>query len=213
MIKKFLRRLILQRRYPLAVIDVSSAISLSSQIGNHAVIFKNAKVVDSSIERYTYLQDNAFIFNANIGPFGSIGANVSIGLVNHPIDLVSTSPVFYDCSQPLPKFFTQSTGERKQYKKTIIGADVWIGDGVKIIEGIEVGVGSVIGAGSVVTKEIPPFMVAAGNPCRIIRSRFNDSICSALLASKWWELDNQSLIKLTPFFSDPVKFLDELGNL
>ena len=95
----------------------------------------------------------------------------------------------------------------------MIGADVWIGDGVKIIEGIEVGVGSVIGAGSVVTKEIPPFMVAAGNPCRIIRSRFNDSICSALLASKWWELDNQSLIKLTPFFSDPVKFLDELGNL
>ena len=213
MITKFIRRIALQRKYPLAVIDISSAISSTSQIGEYTVVFKNARVVDSKIERYTYLQENAFIFNANIGPFGSIGANVSIGLVNHPIDLVSSSPVFYDCSQPLPKFFTQSTGERKQYKKTIIGADVWIGDGVKIIEGVEVGVGAVLGTGSIVTKNIPPYMIAAGNPCRIIRSRFSEVTCSRLLASQWWKIADEQLLQLTPFFHDPDVFLSELSKL
>ena len=53
----------------------------------------------------------------------------------------------------------------------IIEDDVWIGMGVKILPGIKIGTGSIIGAGSVVTKDIPPFSVAIGNPCRIIRQR------------------------------------------
>lgn len=50
-----------------------------------------------------------------------------------------------------------------------IGDDVWVGGGVIICPGIRVGARSVIGAGSIVTKDIPEDVVAAGNPCRIIR--------------------------------------------
>lgn len=46
---------------------------------------------------------------------------------------------------------------------------MWIGANAVICGGVTIGEGSVIGAGSVVTKDIPPMVVAAGNPCRVIR--------------------------------------------
>ncbi len=52
-----------------------------------------------------------------------------------------------------------------------IGQDVWIGAGCVVLPGVTIGEGAVIGAGSVVTKDIPAFAVAVGNPARIIRHR------------------------------------------
>lgn len=54
-------------------------------------------------------------------------------------------------------------------KPITIKDDVWIGGGVVVTPGVTIGKGSVIGAGSVVTKDIPDGVVAAGNPCRVIR--------------------------------------------
>ena len=57
-----------------------------------------------------------------------------------------------------------------EYGKPIrIGNDVWIASNVTVCGGVTIGDGSVIGAGSVVTKDIPEGVLAAGNPCRIIR--------------------------------------------
>ena len=58
----------------------------------------------------------------------------------------------------------------KEYGKAIsIGADVWVGGGALILAGVTIGDGAVIGAGSVVTRDVPPEMLDAGNPCRVIR--------------------------------------------
>lgn len=54
-------------------------------------------------------------------------------------------------------------------KPVIIGNNVWIGYGSIILKGVSIGHNSVIGAGSVVTNNIPENVVAAGNPCRIIK--------------------------------------------
>jgi maltose O-acetyltransferase len=54
-------------------------------------------------------------------------------------------------------------------KPIVIGEDVWIGGSVVVCPGVSIGDRSVIGAGSVVTKNIPPDVFAAGNPCRVIR--------------------------------------------
>lgn len=50
-----------------------------------------------------------------------------------------------------------------------VGWDVWLGANVVITPGVTVGDGSVIGAGSVVTKDVPPNVIAVGNPCRVLR--------------------------------------------
>ncbi len=50
-----------------------------------------------------------------------------------------------------------------------IGNDVWIGGHTVVLPGVAIGDGAVIGAGSVVTRDIPAGVVAAGNPCRVIR--------------------------------------------
>lgn len=57
-----------------------------------------------------------------------------------------------------------------EYAKPItIGSDVWVGGGAIICPGVTIGDRTVIGAGSVVTKDIPSDVIAAGNPCRVIR--------------------------------------------
>ena len=53
--------------------------------------------------------------------------------------------------------------------EVIIGDNVWIGGNSVICPGVHIGSNTVIGAGSVVTKDIPDWVVAAGNPCRVIR--------------------------------------------
>jgi maltose O-acetyltransferase len=51
-----------------------------------------------------------------------------------------------------------------------IGADVWIGGAAVVCPGVTIGDGAVIGAGSVVTRVVPAGMLAAGNPCRVLRA-------------------------------------------
>lgn len=55
-----------------------------------------------------------------------------------------------------------------------IGNDVWIGANATICPGVTIGNGTVIGAGSVVVKDIPSGVVAAGNPCKVIRKITDD---------------------------------------
>jgi acetyltransferase-like isoleucine patch superfamily enzyme len=55
--------------------------------------------------------------------------------------------------------------------RVTISDDVWIGANVIINKGVTIGEGSIIGAGSVVTKDIPPYSVAVGVPCKVIRNR------------------------------------------
>ena len=56
---------------------------------------------------------------------------------------------------------------------TNIGSDVWIGYGSIVLQGVNIGDGAIIGAGSIVTKDIEPYCIYAGNPARMIKSRFD----------------------------------------
>ena len=50
-----------------------------------------------------------------------------------------------------------------------IGNNVWIGGNAVILPGVTIGDNAVIGAGSVVTRDVPPSVLAVGNPCRVVR--------------------------------------------
>ena len=72
---------------------------------------------------------------------------------------------------------------RLEYGKPVsIGNNVWIGGNTVINPGVVIGDGSIIGSGSVVAKDIPPNVIAAGNPCRIIReiSEADRKLCSEM---------------------------------
>jgi putative colanic acid biosynthesis acetyltransferase WcaF len=53
----------------------------------------------------------------------------------------------------------------------LIGADAFVGARAFVLPGVSIGAGSVIGAGAVVTRDIPAGVIAAGNPCRVLRAR------------------------------------------
>ncbi|MBZ9686422.1 Vat family streptogramin A O-acetyltransferase [Clostridium estertheticum] len=69
---------------------------------------------------------------------------------------------------------------------TIIGNDVWIGQNVVVMPGIHIGDGAIIATNSVVTKDVPDYHIAGGNPAKIIRKRFDDELIQYLLVLKWW---------------------------
>lgn len=70
---------------------------------------------------------------------------------------------------------------------TVIENDVWIGQNVTVLPGVHIGNGAIIGANSVVTKDVPAYHVAGGNPARIIRKRFDDQTIDFLQQLKWWD--------------------------
>lgn len=73
----------------------------------------------------------------------------------------------YTATHPLS---AQARRSGQEFARPItIGDDVWLGGGVIVCPGVSIGAGCVIGAGSVVVRDIPAGMLAAGNPCRIIR--------------------------------------------
>jgi maltose O-acetyltransferase len=66
--------------------------------------------------------------------------------------------------------FNAALRRRQEYGKPItIGTDVWVGGGALILAGASIGSRAVIGAGSVVTRDVPEGVLAAGNPCRVVR--------------------------------------------
>ena len=86
-----------------------------------------------------------------IGDNVQIAPNVSIYTAGHPVH-------------------PESRNSGYEYGIDItIGDNVWIGGSVTILPGVTIGDNAVIGAGSVVTKDIPADVIAAGNPCRVMR--------------------------------------------
>lgn len=91
------------------------------------------------------------VAKVTIGDNVFIAPNVSIYTAGHPIH-------------------PQARNTMYEYGISVtIGSDCWIGGSVTICPGVHIGSGTVIGAGSVVTKDIPANVIAAGNPCRVIR--------------------------------------------
>ena len=99
---------------------------------------------------------------ARIGPEVSIGSDVIMG---PEVVIMTTSHEFEDPDTPI------RLQPEPPIRKVIIEDDVWIGTRVTILPGVHIGRGAVIGACSVVTKDIPQFGVAVGNPAKVLRNR------------------------------------------
>lgn len=69
----------------------------------------------------------------------------------------------------------------------VVGHDVWIGHEAMIMPGVSIGSGAIIGARAVVTKDVPAYAIVAGNPARVIKLRFADTVIESLLKLAWWD--------------------------
>jgi virginiamycin A acetyltransferase len=122
-----------------------------------------------------------------VGRYVSMASYVRWGL-DHPLDRPFLHPAFYQARIGLVDH------DQEPHGALTIDADAWIGDMVVITTRCRrIGVGAVIGAGSVVTRDVPDFAIAYGAPARIVRRRFDDATCAALLRSCWWALSPSEL--------------------
>ncbi len=72
---------------------------------------------------------------------------------------------------------------------------------VTIMPGVHIGDGAIIGTNSVVAKDIPPYAIAVGNPCRVVRKRFDDELIEILLKLRWWDKSIEEIENLMPILS------------
>lgn len=174
-----------------------------------SIIDKTSKVesgsliVNSTIGKYSFCGYDCDVFNTEIGNFCSIANNVIIGGAAHPIDWISTSPVFYEGRDSVKKKF--QTFQREKDLRTFIKNDVWIGHSVMIKQGVSIGNGAVIGMGSIVTKDVPDYEIWAGNPAKFIRKRFDDDTIKILLVLKWWNKSDDEIQELSVNFNSIEK--------
>jgi virginiamycin A acetyltransferase len=157
-----------------------------------------------------YMRERVFI-----GRYCSIGRRVSIGAGAHVMTGVSTHPALagdksrrYDNAERHRLWPDAVAAAMPRPDWTVLGNDVWVGDGAIIIPGIAVGTGAVIGANSVVTRDVPPYSIVAGSPAAVTRLRFPNDIISCLLESDYWDLP-LSVLKSLPM-RHVLDFLDAL---
>ena len=126
------------------------------------------------ISRRTFLSAGSKI---TINPYCVLGSDTNILGADH------------DFSDPFKPYLVPYAISGRE---VVVGTNTWIGSGCTILKGVSIGRGSVIGAASVVSKPIPPFSVAVGNPCRVQR-RFRMRDLKWVSISEWTAEDEEQL--------------------
>lgn len=175
-----------KQRFKGAIIDKGNWIDQKTKIQPNSHILSNCIINNSNIDSYTYIGRNSIVQNTSIGKFCSIANDVFIGLGKHPLDLFSTSPIFYRRNNPIGVKLIQYDLGLEEYSPIKIGHDVWIGARAIVLDGVTIGNGAVVAANTVVTKDIPDYAIIAGSPGKIIRYRLPDEKIKELQDIEWW---------------------------
>lgn len=147
----------------------------------NAITYNDYQKKERVLDRLLALRGENSWIEANF--FCDYGYNIIIGdnfYANHNLVILDCAEViigdnvfvgpncgFYTAGHPLD---AEQRNSGLEFAKPIkIGSNVWIGGSVCIMPGVTIGDNTVIGGGSVVTEDIPSGVVAAGNPCKVIR--------------------------------------------
>jgi len=162
----------------------------NSILGTYARVKDYAELRESTLDDYSYISQHSLVNKTIIKKFCSIGPGCYIGLWEHDSDVSTHSFYLYEHSGHFVKGYTSYA---KDSIETYIGNDVWVGANTVILKGVTIGNGAIIGAGSVLTKDIPPYAIAAGNPAKIIKYRYEPSEIAWLEQLKWWDFSRDEI--------------------
>lgn len=171
----------------------------------------------------SYLGSGTVISNPEktvIGSYCSISHEVYIDPTAHSLHFLTTHSFIHnrengtiDNSIAVPEHNLVKP-EFETSMPVIIDNDVWIGYRAIIMPGVHIHDGAVIAAGAIVTKDIPPYAIAAGVPAKVIKYRFSQPVIDDLLRLKWWEYPKSFIAEL-PFSDIPacIKKLESAKHL
>lgn len=178
---------------PTPFIDPTATVKKCS-LGAYTEVGPRTKLQEVELGDYSYVVNDSDIAYTTIGKFTSIAAMTRINPGNHPMHRATQSHFTYRASA----YFDGAADEEEFFSwrrsfHVAIGHDVWIGHGAIVMAGRSIGTGAVIGAGAVVTKDVPPYMIAVGNPARVLRPRFTDGVAERMLKLGWWDWPHERL--------------------
>ncbi|MEP6729985.1 MAG: acyltransferase [bacterium] len=180
------RRVVVEHAYALqsgAGLILEDGVAINALSINGVVLGRNVTIGRSSIITCTGVL--ARIGNGiRIGDRSAIGAGSFIGgqggvtigndvIMGPGVRIFSENHNYGSLDEPI-----RTQGETRL--GVTIDDDCWIGAGAMILDGVSIGTGCVIAAGAIVTRDIPPFTVAAGVPARVVRSRQPEMETSAV---------------------------------
>ena len=174
-----------------SVIEKDSVV-LNSEIGAYVDIEKRNLIRKSTVGDMTYTGADTGIMWANVGKYCCIARRVEIGGNEHNYHAASMMPTYR-----LRNKLGGKIAKHQDEEMITVGNDVWLGAGVIVLRkpGLTIGDGAVVGGGAVVTKSIPPYAIAVGNPARVIGYRFPEDVIRQLLELKWWDWDKEKVLK------------------
>ncbi|MFI1235304.1 CatB-related O-acetyltransferase [Nocardia salmonicida] len=133
-----------------------------------------------------------------IGKFCALGTGTRFIMngANHRMDGPSTFP-FPTMGGSWSNHFDLLTGLPVR-GDTVVGNDVWFGNGVTVMPGVRIGHGAIISTGSVVTRDVPDYGIVGGNPAGLIKTRYSDGDIARLLAVAWWDWPAEHITAYVP---------------
>lgn len=120
---------------------------------------------------------------------------------------------------PLRAYFTRIDNQIDSMSKgpIMVEDEVWIGTGAIIVSGVRIGKGAIVGAGAVVTKDIPPYSMAAGNPVKIVKYRFSEDTINKILEIKLSDIPEETIKRSFELLYEQIenndKVIDQLKAL
>ncbi len=150
--------------------------------------------------------------NLLAGHYTSVAKNVRFTInENHDFGSVTNFPMYrLNLGEGLfPHLLRDEPMVLPVQRQILLGSDVWIGRDVSILGGVRISNGAIIGTGAVVTKDVPPYAIAGGNPARVIKYRFPPEICQKLDAIQWWDWPDERIRAAAPLFQRPEAFVEK----
>ncbi len=155
-------------------VSVNRNATLHCYDSNSSIDIGDGSIIKQFVQILTYPEGKIRLGqNCSVNPFcvlyglGGLDIGDNVRIATHTV-IVPANHIFDDPSVPITK-------QKLSKQGVVIEDDVWVGAGVTILDGCRIGKGAVVAAGAVVNKDVKPFAVVGGVPCKVIKMRTHNT--------------------------------------